>query len=136
MKGLPTSYASDLHETKRTWYRALDELQPLLAILVPFTEGLHADSDRAKQHLSRGQILATELADQLCDRGWKFRDAYQQVALWVEMAEAQGVQVEALSEVQAAGIQDASYVSAIERRKSPGSSSLESVEAQIQKLNF
>lgn len=134
MKGLPTSYASDLHELKRTWYRAYDEALPLFEILKPFTEGLQANDSRAREHLSRGQILATELADQLCDRGWKFRDAYQQVARWVEAAEAQGVQVETLPEVKAAGISGASYESAIERRKSPGSSALSEIEKQIQNL--
>ena len=98
MKGVPTSYGSDLHELKSVFMRAVDEFAACLSVLPEFVRGLEPNRVRARELLKKGHILATEIADQLTAQGVPFREAYAQVAALVETAENQGVQLEDLSE--------------------------------------
>ncbi len=97
LKGLPTSYDSDLHELKSVYLRSQAELQKCLHVLVPFIQEVEINADRAGQLLASGHLLATEIANHLTAQGVSFREAYGQTAALVEAAESAGVSVEKLS---------------------------------------
>ena len=127
IKSLPTSYASDLHELKKTFMNAFDETRASLVALAPLVKGLALNRSRAKELLSRGHILATEVADALTSQGMPFRDAYSKTAGLVAEAERRGVQVHELS----GGI---SFEDALERRCQPGGTKVENVLDCIGKI--
>ncbi len=132
LKSVPTSYASDLHELKRTYMLAWKELNASLLILVPFVEGLAIDAARAGELLGTGHILATEIADGLASRGLAFRDAYRKAKGMVELAQVRGKQVHELTRDELGTVLDAgeislidslSFESAVEKRSRPGGTS-------------
>jgi len=140
LKSVPTSYGSDLHELKKCFVAAFDELSATLGAMIPFAEGLAADEVRARQLLERGHVLATEIADALTSQGMSFRDAYAKTAALVELAEAAGVQVHEieiekakalLPEVELGFLADLSYESAVMRRSLFGGTSPEQVSLCI-----
>lgn len=132
LKGLPISYGSDLHELKDVYQRAHREVSAVLGVYPQFTRGLQPDADRCRAALAHGHILATELADALVRQGKSFRDAYAQVAAWVEQADARGVQVEAV--VPEALRAEISVPRALEARCASGGTALAQVEASIGRL--
>ena len=85
LKGLPTSYDSDLHEMKTVVLRAFDELTSCLDILPYFVSELEVDLKQAQALLNKGHLLATEIADELASQGVPFREAYSQVAALTQM---------------------------------------------------
>jgi len=94
MKGLPTSYNSDLHELKKVFLLASNELEKCLKILVPFIQGLQINTKQAKQLLSQGHILATDIANLLTLEGMSFRDAYRELSFLISEANQNGLSIE------------------------------------------
>jgi argininosuccinate lyase len=94
MKGLPTSYNSDLHELKKVFLLASNELEKCLKILVPFIQGLQINTKQAKQLLSQGHILATDIANLLTLQGMSFRDAYRELSFLISEATQNGLSIE------------------------------------------
>lgn len=136
MKGVPTSYASDLHELKGVFMRAFDEISASLKVFPPFITGLKVNTARAQEILGRGHILATEIADALVEKGSSFRDAYKKIAGLVEKAEAQGKQVHEIvaTELPELAARSFTFEKAVELRKQSGGTSLEQVKKQISML--
>lgn len=143
MKGLPTSYNSDLHEMKRIYLQAFGEVRKCLEVLSHFVSEMDIDPVRARALLERGHLLATEVANHLAQQGLPFREAYQETAALVEVAESQGVPIEKLSEgavrqastqIDPARMKEFSYESAVEERNLSGGTALASVLAGIQEL--
>lgn len=136
MKGVPTSYASDLHELKGVYMRAFDELRASLKVFPPFIVGLKVNKARANEILGRGHILATEIADALVEKGSSFRDAYKKIAGLVEKAEASGKQVHEVVAAELPELADRnfSFEKAVEMRRQSGGTSLEQVKKQITML--
>jgi len=129
VKALPTSYASDLHEIKKVFMGALDELNASLEAFAPFTEGLVVNTERATALLNQGHILATEIADDLAlNQGVPFREAYQKVAALVEMAESKKVQIHQLNEALTTNL---SFEAAVEKRSNSGGTSRSEIQKQI-----
>jgi argininosuccinate lyase len=135
MKGVPTSYGSDLHELKGVYMRSLDELRACLRVFPHFIAGLEPDRKRATALLGQGHILATEAADELARLGVPFRQAYSQIAALVEKAEARGIQIQDLPETDWRAIAPelpAKFAltlnaeNAVARRRGPGGTSLQS----------
>lgn len=96
VRTVPTSYGSDLHEMKKVLMHSLDETSACLAVWPPFVSALTFDNGRAQALCQQGHILATEIADALVEQGAAFRDAYRAVAMLVQEAEAQKLQVHEL----------------------------------------
>lgn len=146
MKGLATSYASDLHETKIPYLRLVKDIKLTLLVFTPFVSELTLNRQKAGVLLNQGHILATEIANHMTDQGVPFREAYSTVAGLVELAETQKVQVHELahSQIQALTkhisqqfMESLSFESTVEKRKYAGGSSLEQVKTQIEALkNF
>lgn len=129
LKGLATSYASDLHETKIPYLRVCQDVQLTLNVFTPFCEELTVQADAAQVMLNRGHILATEIADNFTAKGIPFRDAYGMVAELVQKAEALGKQVHELYHEE-----KLSFESAVEKRDFPGGTSLRQLQLQIKEL--
>jgi argininosuccinate lyase len=146
MKGLATSYASDLHETKIPYLRVVTDIKLTLSVFTPFASELSVNREKAKALLNQGHILATEMANHMTDQGVPFREAYSIVAGLVELAESQKLQVHELSlnQIQALSshitpqfMENLSFESTVEKRMYAGGSSLAQVNSQIETLkNF
>jgi argininosuccinate lyase len=143
MKSVPTSYGSDLHELKSVVLRSLDETKTCLSVLPGFIRGMEPNRKRAAELLTKGQLLATEVADELAARGVPFREAYAISAALVERAESAGVQIQALpAEVWAATapqitrtfLSSLSFENAVERRNQTGGTSLTRFQEQLKTL--
>jgi len=93
VKAVLPSYGSDLHELKETLVRATQELQQSLEIMIPFMDALGINEQKAKKLCRQGHVLATDIANFLCQSGKSFRDSYATVAAMVESAETEGCQV-------------------------------------------
>lgn len=142
VRTVPTSYGSDLHEMKKVLMYSLDETMACLAVWPPFVQALCFDSERAAALCQQGHILATEIADALVAHGAAFRDAYRAVAMLVETAEAQQLQVHELPLEIANQILRAQNLTgrndfafdvqrAVERRNQPGGTAKKQVKAAI-----
>jgi argininosuccinate lyase len=140
VKGLATSYASDLHESKIPYLRVTNDVKLTLNIFSHFVSELTVNDKRAKTLLNQGHILATELANHLTDQGVPFREAYGVVAGLVELAESKKVQVHelALKDIQAltSGISSdflskLTFEATVEKRKFAGGTSLAEIDKQI-----
>jgi len=140
VKGLATSYASDLHESKIPYLRVTNDVKLTLNIFSHFVAELTVNDKRAKTLLNQGHILATELANHLTDQGIPFREAYGVVAGLVELAESKKVQVHelALKDIQTltSGISadflgKLTFEATVEKRKYAGGTSLIEIEKQI-----
>lgn len=143
IKGLATSYASDLHETKIPYLRVNRDLKLTLSVFTPFVSELHVNHEKAKKLLNHGHILATEMANYMTDQGIPFREAYAAVAALVEIAEIKKVQVHELNlkEIQSitpvidqAFLDSLSFESTVEKRVYSGGSSLKQINKQIDLL--
>jgi argininosuccinate lyase len=143
LKGVGTSYGSDLHEIKQIYLRALDETRACLAVLPPFVREMGLDESVARSLCGRGHILATEIADELAARGVPFRDAYAQVAALVEAADQLGVQIEFLPVKAVAAVAPAldpawlatlTVEMAVERRANFGGTALAAARQGVEAL--
>ncbi len=119
VRSVVPSYGSDLHELKRTFLSAKDELHMCLRILVPFTQGLGCNTERAQELLMAGHILATDIANSLAKTS-TFREAYKLLAEKVREASEQGVQVHELFENTAHAV---TFDASVENRNQMGGTS-------------
>lgn len=128
LKGLVSSYSSDLHELKRVYLQALPLIKDSLSVLPEFMDGLEVNSEKILSHLNQGHLLATEIANQLTSEGLPFREAYQKVAFLVEEANAQNKQIHELGF-------EVSFEQAVECRCQSGGTSKSQVLQQLKKLS-
>lgn len=144
IKGLATCYASDLHESKIPYLKVVKDLKLTVSVFTPFIAELTVNKSRAKELLNHGHILATEMANELTDKGMPFREAYSVVAGLVELAESKKVQVHELKmeeiktltlELSAEFMDSLTFEATVEKRSSEGGTSLAGVKNQIEKLS-
>lgn len=145
VKGLATSYASDLHESKLPYLRVVKDLKLTLNVFGHFVAELSLNKQRAQELLGQGHILATEIANNLTDAGVPFREAYGIVAGLVELAESKKVQVHHLSnedvnmltqKVAPSFLSELSFEASVEKRHYPGGTALDQIKQQIQTLRL
>ncbi|HET6369661.1 MAG TPA: argininosuccinate lyase [Nitrospiria bacterium] len=86
LKGLPLSYNRDLQEDKEPLFDAVDTLKGALSILARLSAGIRVNRKRMMEAASEGGLLATDLADDLVDRGVSFREAHAIVGQVVRYA--------------------------------------------------
>jgi len=97
-KSLGFGYGRDLQEDKRPIMDAFDCVLPCLLALAGALASCRFDMKRMRQALERGHLCATDLADLLVLKGVPFREAHHVVGGLVRDAEAQGIELAALSE--------------------------------------
>jgi argininosuccinate lyase len=143
LKGLPSSYQSDLHELKSIFIRSSGDLLKCLEVLNYFVSEFSVHTDRAQSLLSKGNILATEVANALALQGVPFREAYRQTAALVEVSDQQGISIQELDleklkkivpQLDSQWLSQLSYESAVEQRNFSGGTALNQVLAGIKKL--
>lgn len=79
LKGLPMTYDRDLQEDKRGLRRSLTTVEGMLKVLVPLLAAVQVDGARAKEGMTDGFALATDVAEYLVLRGIPFREAHAKV---------------------------------------------------------
>jgi len=90
LKGLPSSYDKDLQEDKEPVFDAYDTLTLTLPIMAGVIRTLTLRPERMAAQLEPN-LLATDLADYLVQRGVPFRQAHEWVGEAVQTAEKQGL---------------------------------------------
>ncbi|SDK84172.1 argininosuccinate lyase [Natronincola ferrireducens] len=76
IKGLPLTYNRDLQEDKRPVFHSLYTVNMILDILTPLIEGIVVKEESIRQHLNKGFLLATDIAEYLVLKGIPFRDTH------------------------------------------------------------
>ncbi len=139
LKGLPLGYSKDLQEDKEPLFDAVDAVFAMLAVLPEMLRTARFDGERMLR-ASGGFALATELADFLASRGVPFREAHRAVGELVRRCEELGVSLEEVPAAElAAAHPDLAELprdlltprGSVANKKSPGSTSPVSVEAQL-----
>jgi argininosuccinate lyase len=97
LKALPLSYNKDLQETQEPLYDAVDTVTACLRVSTGMVLTMEIDREAVARAVSRGHLLATELADYLVDKGLPFRQAHDIVGALVRAAAARGVELDQLS---------------------------------------
>ncbi len=112
--GCISGYASDLHELKKNLIEVINHLQEVLPVLPEAFESLEIDTFSAEQQLLKGNILATDIANNFVEDGLTFRDAYGKVAELVTSCKVPR------------GVGD--FEKSVERKKNRGGTSRERVQ--------
>jgi argininosuccinate lyase len=139
LKGLPLGYSKDLQEDKEPLFDAVDAVRPMLTVLPGMLRTARFDRERILR-AAGGFALATELADFLAARGVPFREAHRAVGGLVRRCEELGVRLEEVPGEQLAAAHPVlaelprellTPRGSVAIKKSPGSTSPQSVEAQL-----
>ena len=141
LKSLPLGYSKDLQEDKEPLFDSVDSV---LAVLVVLPEMLRTASfDGTRMHEAAGGFaLATELADYLAARGLPFREAHRAVGRLVRLCEEAGISLEDVPDEELAAVHPVladlprdllTPEGSVANKKSPGSTSHDSVEEQIRR---
>ena len=139
LKGLPLGYSKDLQEDKEPLFDAVDAVLPMLTVLPGMLRTARFDRERILR-AAGGFALATELADFLAARGVPFREAHRAVGWLVRRCEELGVWLEDVPGEQLAAAHPVlaelprellTPRGSVAIKKSPGSTSPQSVEAQL-----
>ena len=141
LKGLPSGYSKDLQEDKEPLFDAVDSVLAMLAVLPEMLRTARFDGTRTAA-AAGGFALATELADFLAARGVPFREAHSAVGRLVRRCEELGLSLEEVPPEELAVAHPAlqycprdllTTEGSVANKKSPGSTSPGSVEAQLKR---
>jgi argininosuccinate lyase len=97
IKGLPLAYNKDLQETQEPLYDAVETTILCVRVMVGLIAGCRFDVDRLRRAIDDGQLLATEVADHLAQKGLPFRQAHDAAGKIVRAAIKKGVDLTRLS---------------------------------------
>ncbi len=76
LKGLPLTYNRDLQEDKEGFFDAADTLTTTLDVFQGMLPGMKLNEERVSSLAGESQMLATDLADYLVEKGIPFREAH------------------------------------------------------------
>ncbi len=142
LKGLPAGYSKDLQEDKALLFDAFDTLALVLPAVTGAVSTWTTDADRMRATLD-ASLRATDLADLLVEGGVPFRESHGLVGRLVREAERAGIPLDRVAPAVAAQIHPAlaaalsqlgTWEDSIEARATPGGSSRQSVEDQLDEL--
>lgn len=143
LRGLPAGYSKDLQEDKTWLFDAVDTVLLTLPAVRGAVATLTPQADRMRSALDTG-LLATDVADALVREGIPFREAHALVGRLVQVAEGDGVTLQALAGERAAAIHPllpavladlGTWEDSIERRATLGGSSRAAVARQQEALH-
>ena len=95
LKGLPSTYDKDLQEDKPAVFAAFDTLAALLPVLSAALRTLKVNDGRMSAAID-ANMMATDLADYLVQKGVPFREAHAAAGRLVQQAIAAGISLDAL----------------------------------------
>lgn len=139
LKGLPSGYNKDLQEDKEALFDAVDTMHKLLPVVTAVIATLELNKDKMLAALGE-EMLATDLADYLVDKGIPFRQAHHIVGQVVQAGQDKNINLseiplEALKQISEVFEADVSSVFdfqlAVARKKADGSTAPEAVRKQI-----
>jgi argininosuccinate lyase len=139
LKGLPSAYDKDLQEDKVPLFTAFDTLSLLLPVLAKALRGLTIHAEKMKANIA-AEMLATDLADYLVEKGIPFREAHELVSRLVGTALENGKALDALSleefqetipQIEADVYQVFDVQHSVARRSAFGGTAPEAVREQI-----
>ena len=97
LKGLPLTYNRDLQEDKECVFDAADTFRDSLEVMARAMASIEVDAGACAFAASAPELLATDLADALVQKGMPFRQAHQVVGAAVRRAEERGTRIDRLS---------------------------------------
>jgi len=97
LKGLPLTYNRDLQEDKECVFDAADTFRDSLEVMARAIASIEVDAGACAYAASAPELLATDLADALVEKGMPFRQAHQVVGAAVRRAEERGTRIDRLS---------------------------------------
>ena len=139
LKGLPTGYSKDLQEDKEPLFDSVDNVLAMLAVLPEMLRTAKFHGERMRD-AAGGFALATELADFLAMRGGAFREAHKAIGRLVQRCEELGITLEEVPSEELSAAHPAlaeipegllAPEGSVKNKKSAGSTSPTSVEAQL-----
>jgi argininosuccinate lyase len=77
MKGLPMTYNRDMQEDKEAIFDSIDTVKAALGVYAPMLREATVNHARCEEAVSDPNLLATDLADYLVNRGLPFRKAHE-----------------------------------------------------------
>ncbi|EPW4862080.1 argininosuccinate lyase [Campylobacter jejuni] len=142
MKALPLAYNKDMQEDKEGLFDSVKTAKDSLIILNAMLKEIRIDKENMLNACKKGHLLATDLADYLVrEKNIPFRKAHFIVGNVVAQAEAQGIdisEIKDLSKIDPVFDEKAmellNFEFSLNSKQSEGSSSIASVEKQIQIL--
>ncbi|NBS14269.1 MAG: argininosuccinate lyase, partial [Verrucomicrobia bacterium] len=97
LKGLPLTYNRDLQEDKECVFDAADTFRDSLEVMARAMASVEVDAGACAYAASAPELLATDVADALVQKGMPFRQAHQVVGAAVRRAEERGTRIDRLS---------------------------------------
>ncbi len=143
LKGLPLAYNKDMQEDKEAMFDSLETVVMCLSIFTPMLATMRLKKDNMYRAAGEGFINATDLADYLTKKGVPFRTAYKITGEIVAECIEKGTVLDSLSLAEYKAHSEVfdsdlygeiSLKTCVEKRKSLGGTSLESVEGQIKRI--
>ncbi|EDN2813206.1 argininosuccinate lyase [Campylobacter jejuni] len=142
MKALPLAYNKDMQEDKEGIFDSVKTAKDSLIILNAMLKEIQINKENMLNACKKGHMLATDLADYLVrEKNIPFRKAHFIVGNVVAQAEAQGIdisEIKDLSKIDPVFDEKAmellNFEFSLNSKQSKGSSSIASVEKQIQIL--
>ncbi|EPD5728203.1 argininosuccinate lyase, partial [Campylobacter jejuni] len=142
MKALPLAYNKDMQEDKEGIFDSVKTAKDSLIILNAMLKEIQINKENMLNACKKGHLLATDLADYLVrEKNIPFRKAHFIVGNVVAQAEAQGIdisEIKDLSKIDPVFDEKAmellNFEFSLNSKQSEGSSSIASVEKQIQIL--
>jgi len=140
MKGLPLTYNRDMQEDKEHIIRATDTVIKCTRMMSEMISAMKFNKDRMLAFALDGYMNATDLADYLANKGVPFREAYGIVGSAVRYCILKKKRLEDLSLTEMKGFSGLikkdvfdvlSVEACVERRRSLGGTSQQSVDVQI-----
>jgi argininosuccinate lyase len=104
LKALPLAYNRDLQEDKEPVFDSVDTLEVLLPAVTGLVATLVFDTERMAELAPQGFSLATDLAEWLVRERVPFREAHEIAGAAVRTAEANGTDLDGLSDADLAAI--------------------------------
>ncbi|MGP3969163.1 argininosuccinate lyase [Streptomyces sp. 6N223] len=104
LKALPLAYNRDLQEDKEPVFDSCDQLEVLLPAFTGMIATLTVHTERMAELAPAGFSLATDIAEWLVRRGVPFRDAHEVAGECVKACEAEGIELDELTDERFAKI--------------------------------
>ena len=139
-KGLPMAYNKDLQEDKIPVFDAADTLKASVSIFTEMILTMKVKTGNMEKAAKYGYMNATDAADYLVSKGLPFRDCHEIIGRMVLYCINKGIALDELSMEEFKSFSDKfdddiydkiAVRSCIKAKRSKGSTSFESVEAQL-----
>ncbi|TNB65850.1 argininosuccinate lyase [Campylobacter helveticus] len=142
MKALPLAYNKDMQEDKEGVFDSVKTAKKSLIILNAMLKEMQVKKENLLKACQNGHLLATDLADYLVrEKNIPFREAHFIVGKVVAYAENKGIdisEIENLTEIDNVFDEEAmkilDFEHSLNSKQSEGSSSISSIEKQIENL--